>query len=50
MTSTTIPSAPDRALKFQPENPASTRRRHRELATEPPAGVPAWTPDKGDPS
>ena len=50
MKSTTVPSAPHLALKLEPENPAFTRRRHRELASEPPAGIRAWTPDEGDPS
>jgi hypothetical protein len=42
--------ASDGAVKFRPEDPASRSRRHRELAGELPAGIPAWTPDDGDPS
>ena len=49
MTTATRPAAPVQA-KFRPEDAMSTRRRHRALAGEPPAGVPVWTPDDGDPS
>lgn len=48
--SATTPTASDRSSKFRPEDPASRSRRRRELARELPAGVPAWTPDDGDPN
>ena len=50
MTTITTLAVSDRGPRFRPENAAWTSRRQRELADEPPAGVPAWTPDDGDPS